>query len=407
MGSLTWNTSSIPDLSGKTFIVTGGNSGIGYECSKELAMHGAHVIIATHGQNPGGPTPTDQVDGPGAVSKIKEKKSDANVEYMECDLSSFRSIRSFAESFQSRGLPLHGLINNAGLQTPPDATTDDGFEITVGINFFGPFYLTQLLLPTLKASTPSRVVWVSSPEETIADTDWSDLRGTRLSTDIHAYANSKLWDLMVGLELNERLKGTGVESFACHPGMCRTDLFRKGDHDKMATQITDWTQWIAGQTAASGALPLLYCATAPDLEGKGGTYYGAYYKGPWTPNVFNTSQRTPGNTEANNPELRARLYDEAVQIVNEVAGGARIHHVGGTAAASSEGTGITGGLQGAVASGKAAMASLADKATDAKNAIADKVSQGGAAVAGAVSGPVEITVGRIGNYVCGISKDLV
>jgi NAD(P)-dependent dehydrogenase (short-subunit alcohol dehydrogenase family) len=320
MGSLTFGTSSIPDLNGKVFIVTGGNSGVGYECARQLALHNGHVIIVTHGQGSRWPTPQDELDGPGAVSKIISEKSDAKVEYQECDLSSFRSIKSFADSFLSRSLPLHCLINNAGLQTPPDAKTEDGFEITLGVNFFGPFYLTQLLLPALRGSSPSRIVWVSSPDEVLGETHWDDIRGDHsYSTDMTAYGTSKLWDLMVGLEMNNRLQGTGIESFACHPGICRTDLFRKADHDKMASVVTDWMQWLGGQTAASGALALLYCATSPDLEGKGGTFYGPYYKGPITLNLLNTQQRTPGNPEANDPAARARLYEAALNIVNEAS----------------------------------------------------------------------------------------
>jgi NAD(P)-dependent dehydrogenase (short-subunit alcohol dehydrogenase family) len=320
MGSLSFGTSSIPDLNGKVFIVTGGNSGIGFECSRQLALHGGHVIIATHGQGSRWPTPQDELDGPGAVSKIMSEKGDAKVEFQECDLSSFRSIKTFADAFLSRSLPLHCLINNAGLQTPPDAKTEDGFEITLGVNFFGPFYLTQLLLPALRGSSPSRIVWVSSPDEVLGETHWDDIRGDHsYATDLTAYGTSKLWDLMVGLEMNDRLAGSGVESFACHPGLCRTDIFRKGDHEKMTTVITEWAQWVGGQTAASGALALLYCATAPELQGKGGTFYGPYYKGPITLNLLNTQQRTPGNPEANDPAARARLYEAALNIVNEAS----------------------------------------------------------------------------------------
>eukprot|EP00879_Flechtneria_rotunda_P009861 GHRR01010313.1.p1 GENE.GHRR01010313.1~~GHRR01010313.1.p1 ORF type:complete len:372 (+),score=104.96 GHRR01010313.1:231-1346(+) len=322
MGSLTFSTSSIPDLQGKTYIVTGGNSGIGYETARQLALHKGHVIIATHSQKQPATTPADEIDGPGAVAKIRQEDKNANVEYMECDLASFKSIQKFAQAFLGRAQPLHCLINNAGLQTPLDGKTEDGFEITLGVNFFGPFFLTQLLLPALKDTAetgPTRIIWVSSPEESVGETDWNDIRGDNRPTDMKTYATSKLWDIMVALEMNDRLKGTGVESFACHPGMCRTDIFRKADHDKMASIITDWAQWIAGQTAASGALSLLYCATAPELEGKGGTYYGPYYKGPLSLNMLNTQQRTPGNPEANDPAARARLYEAALNIVNEAS----------------------------------------------------------------------------------------
>eukprot|EP00879_Flechtneria_rotunda_P007465 GHRR01007831.1.p1 GENE.GHRR01007831.1~~GHRR01007831.1.p1 ORF type:complete len:433 (+),score=143.65 GHRR01007831.1:508-1806(+) len=254
-----------------------------------------------------------------AVAKIKEKDPHAKVEYMELDLASFRSINNFATEFNQKGLPLHCLINNAGVQTPYNAKTKDGLTLVIGIDYYGHLYLTHLLLPALKGSAPSRIVWVSSPAETLGKTNWDDLRYDHAENDFEAYATSKLWDLMVAFELNKRLHGTGVDSFACHPGTARTDIFRKSDHEKMSTVITDWMQWLGGQSAESGALPLLYCATAPELEGKGGTYYGPYYKGPLTANVLNTSQRTPGNPEANDTAACARLYHETTTIVNEIA----------------------------------------------------------------------------------------
>jgi NAD(P)-dependent dehydrogenase (short-subunit alcohol dehydrogenase family) len=376
MGSLTFSTKDIPDLSGKTFIITGGNSGIGYETAKNLALKGGHVIIATHAQKPDAPMPTDEVDGPGAVEKIKKHDSNAKVEYRECDCSSFRSIRSFAESILSSNMPVHCLINNSGLQTPPNGRTEDDFEITMGINFFSHFYLTQLLLPALKRSTPSRIVWTSSNAETAGYTDWNDIRCDNRKTVFETYGTSKLWMLLMALEFNDRLKGTGVESFACQPGIARTDAFRKGDHEKTTSVVTDWAQFFTGQSAASGALSMMYCATSPDLEGKGGTYYGPPYKSTFTANVMNTSRCNPKNDEAQDPEIRHKLYDAVLQIVNETA--ARLGQDGAKKA------GPTAGSAAATDVAQAAMAAEGEEAGGINKAAAGVVRAAADAPAGTV-----------------------
>jgi len=318
--SLTWTTDQIPDLAGKTFVVTGGNTGLGFETSKHLARKNAHVVIASR---PEGDLPPPHE----ALRLIKEQVPHARVEYMPVELSSFRSIKAFADEFKSRGYPLHCLINNAGLQTPPDGTTEDGFELLMGINYLGPFFLTKLLIDRLKASAPARIVWVSSAAESIGEINWDDLKRNRGKTDMLQYGSTKLMDLMAAKEMNERLKGTGVESFACHPGLARTDIVRdpKADHSKAASVITDWASWVVGQTAEEGAVALLYTATAPELTGKGGSYYGPLYKGPMTSNLFNTSERTPDNKYATDPEACRRLYDLTEQVVTETAARALGH----------------------------------------------------------------------------------
>jgi len=200
----------------------------------------------------------------------------------------------------------------------------------VGVNYFGAFYLTQLLLDSIKASAPSRVLWVSSPEESLGDIEWDDLEGHKQKhSDWDAYSRSKLLDLMAAQELNRRLYGTKVESFAVQPGMVRTDLWNQDKTDvkgKWAAFITDWASWAAGLTPAQGALPLLYAAAAPDVEGQGGGFFGPQYKGPIALNQFPTGNRTPDNPLAKDSTAQAKLYnmtERIIESVNQKRGGSR------------------------------------------------------------------------------------
>ena len=198
--------------------MTGATSGIGLETARRLAEKHAFVIMASR----------DEEEGAAAVAWIRERTSNGTLEFQHLDLASLASIRAFAERFRARGLPLHILVANAGVMSPRDERTADGFEIHQGVKFLGHFYLIHLLLDVVKTSAPSRVVVMSSAEEArAAGVPWNDLGGRRVpppgESTIAWYGTSNLCSLMYAREMDRRLKAAAVLSdvpdvFAVEPG---------------------------------------------------------------------------------------------------------------------------------------------------------------------------------------------
>ena len=209
-------------MQGKTIIVTGGNSGIGYETVKQLARQDAEVILACRRLEA----------GIAAKQKILSEHSDAIVEVMELDLASLRSIRAFASHFLEQHRPLHVLVNNAGIMNTKWGKTEDGFELQFGTNHLGHFLLTELLLPALKDSAPARIINVSSCFHDFANgregkIHFDDLHFDQRKYDgWKAYAQSKLANVLHAKELANRLEGSGVIAVSLHPGWVRTNLVK-------------------------------------------------------------------------------------------------------------------------------------------------------------------------------------
>jgi NAD(P)-dependent dehydrogenase (short-subunit alcohol dehydrogenase family) len=210
------------DLTGKIFIVTGGNSGIGLETVAQLAQQGAHVVLACR----------RHIDGDQAKSRIMVHQPRGVIEVAILDLADLKSVKDFAGHFLAKHSHLHGLVNNAGVMNVPYGKTKDGFETQIGVNHLGHYLLTELLLPCLKASAPSRVVILSScyhdravgREGTI---DLEDLHFERRKYDgWEAYAQSKLANLLHAKELAKRVSGSNVVVTSVHPGWVRTNLIR-------------------------------------------------------------------------------------------------------------------------------------------------------------------------------------
>lgn len=312
-----WEEIDMPDMTGKVVVVTGGNSGLGYASCLALAKKGAKVYL----------TARDTVKGVSAASKINEYLGTENVHCMHLDLAQFDSVKKFAKEFLDKGEPLHLLLNNAGIHLPgglsesPESSgqrTPEGFEVTLGTNYFGPFLLTELLLPKLKESAPSRVVNVGSPGEQFSGgVHWEDLKGeNKTESDMNVYGSSKLYNIMAAKALNERLKGSNVEAFAAHPGITKAPLYSKTDKSKPMGLNVSIAQAIGGQDTERGAGPILYAATNLGLSGKGGAFIGGP-TGPALPfsNLDQYKDRPTFTGEGKDLSECLRLYDETLKIL--------------------------------------------------------------------------------------------
>lgn len=262
-----WTADDMADLSGKTIVVTGGNSGIGYEAALEFARKRADVIIACR----------DLGKARTAAAQISASSPGARVEVMELDLSNLASVRSFSDAFH-RGRPaLHVLCNNAGVMAIPYRQTVDGFEMQFGTNHLGHFALTGLLLDRLLATDGARVVNVSSGAHRMGKIRFDDLQWHNGYRKWMAYGQSKLANLLFTFELQRRADAAGAKlvSVACHPGYAATNLQAAGPRMQGSTMLESLFSLgnsMFAQSAAMGALPTEYAAVAPDVHG--GDYIG-------------------------------------------------------------------------------------------------------------------------------------
>jgi len=252
---MAWKAAQIPDLTGRIAVVTGATSGLGLSTSRELAAHGAHVVM----------TARDPGRGEAAIASVRAAVPSASVEVRPLDTSSLASVRAFAQAWTG---PLDLLINNAGVMAIPYSLSVDGFELHMATNHLGHFALTGLLLPSLTEAPAARVVTVSSQAAKQSAMSCDDLH-TGIGYDKwRAYARSKLANLRFALEFQRRLAaaGSSVSSLAAHPGLANTNLFT-GDAGRMSSIVK-----VVGQSSDGGALPQLRAATDPNA--RGGQYYG-------------------------------------------------------------------------------------------------------------------------------------
>lgn len=259
-----WSANSISDCSDTTAVITGANSGLGFEATTELARNGAHVVMACHS--------TDR--GESAREEIEERVGDASLSVRELDLASLDSVRSFAESVTESFDTIDILCNNAGIMAVPWSETEDGFERQFGVNHLGHFALTGRLFGTLAATPKPRVVTQTSKMHVRGEIDFEDPHGRESYSRWEAYAQSKLANVLFACELDRRY-GDAVTSVACHPGWAATNLQRRAP-EQMGSRFRVFLMQLANrliaQSAEKGALPMLYAATAPDVEG--GDYIG-------------------------------------------------------------------------------------------------------------------------------------
>jgi NAD(P)-dependent dehydrogenase (short-subunit alcohol dehydrogenase family) len=293
-----WTAERIPDQSGKVAVVTGANSGIGMIAARELAKHGARVILACRNTEKGQAAATEIASAAPAG---------ADVEVRELDLGNLESVRSFASGVEDERLDL--LVNNAGIMMPPRQTTADGFELQFGTNHLGHFALTALLLERLAAADAARVVTLSSIEHKSGKLDFDDLQAESGYSPRSAYQQSKLANAAFGIELDRRLRAaeSPVVSVLAHPGYSDTNLQSTGPTGPAKAVMRIGNRLIA-QSAERGALPTLYAATASDVQG--GAYYG--------PDGFQELRGHPTRVEAipaaHDAESGRRLWEVSEQL---------------------------------------------------------------------------------------------
>ena len=254
---MAFREADIPDQSGRTVVVTGANSGIGWETARALATKGARVIVACR----------SEAKGRDAESRIRASAPAADVRAEKLDLGSLASVRSFAEKFNAAESRLDLLVNNAGVMMTPRGKTDDGFETQFGTNHLGHFALSGLLLPRIKTTPKARVINLSSAVHFVGRIDFDDLQAERSYDPTRAYGQSKLANLLFTRELQRRFESAHIDalSAAAHPGSTQTGLQQ---HSRlMAAAVA-----VFSQLPPDGALPTLYAATATDV--RGGEYFG-------------------------------------------------------------------------------------------------------------------------------------
>jgi NAD(P)-dependent dehydrogenase (short-subunit alcohol dehydrogenase family) len=300
-----WSYKDIPDLSGKVAIVTGGNSGIGYESVAGLAAKNAHVILAARTVE----------KGERAAQSIRAKHPQAQMTVMILDLAALASVRAFAQNFLAQHSQLDMLINNAGVMAIPFERTADGFERQFGTNHLGHFALTGLLLPALLATPGSRVVSVSSGAHVGGTIDFNDLNRESNYTRFGAYSQSKLANLLFAYELQRQLAkaGAGTISVACHPGYTNTNLQHvaaQSMDSSLVTWLTKLANNFMGQSSAMGALPTLYAAVAGDVN-------GCDYVGPMG---FGGFRGYPGKLKSNKKSYSEDLGHRLWQASEELTG---------------------------------------------------------------------------------------
>jgi NAD(P)-dependent dehydrogenase (short-subunit alcohol dehydrogenase family) len=295
-----WEPERIPDQTGRIAVVTGANSGLGLVAARELARKGARVVMACRNLD----------KGHAAVDAIRSEVPDAQLQLDELDLASLASVRSFAERFTDTHDALDLLLNNAGVMAAPRRQTADGFELHLGTNHLGHFALTNLLLPLMEGREDARVVTLSSnAHKTVRGIAFDNLNGDRRYFRWNAYGQSKLANLLFALELDRRLKARGstVKSLAAHPGYAATNLQSAAAPlvDRLFMKVGNA---VVAQNDEMGALPVLYAATEPGLEG--GTYAG--------PDGIGEHRGHPKvvqpNRAAKNEETARRLWDVSAEL---------------------------------------------------------------------------------------------
>lgn len=294
-----FNLSALPSQKGRIAIVTGSNTGLGFETAKALASKGATVILACRNIQ----------KAEAAKEEILKTAPKSDIDPIQLDLSKLASVRQFARDFLAKYQQLDLLINNAGVMMPPYSKTEDGFELQMGVNHLGHFLLTGLLLDTVLSTPNSRIIALSSIAHKRGKMQFDDLQWEKNYKKMPAYAQSKLANLMFALELDRRLKTKDNHSciaVAAHPGVSNTELVRHFPKLLVWVMMPLFSFMI--HAPEKGALPTLMAALDPSV--KGGDYYG--------PQGYQEMKGSPGKAEsttlANDKEIAKRLWTVSEEL---------------------------------------------------------------------------------------------
>jgi protochlorophyllide reductase len=297
-----WTLNNMSDQTGRVAIVTGANSGLGYETSLALAQKNATVIMACRNLK----------KGEAALRDVRSKAPNASVELMQLDLGDLSSVRSFAEGFQSKYDRLDILINNAGIMAIPRSETKDGFETQFGVNHLGHFALTGLLINLLLKTENSRVVSVSSSANYRGTINFDDLMGEKEYTRWGTYAQSKLANVLFANELQRRLTAIGADtiSLSAHPGLAATNLQTTSTShsgNRVEGLVYSLLGPLLAQSQAQGALPQLFAATDPDAN-------GGDFIGPDFMNMRGYPKKVRAKEDAYDEAIARQLWESSVEL---------------------------------------------------------------------------------------------
>ena len=295
MSTQNWTAEQLSDQTGRVAIVTGANSGIGFETARVLAEKGATVVMACRNLVKTNPK----------ADEIRGAHPEATVEVMELDLSDLESVRRFADAFRAKQSRLDLLINNAGIMVPPYGTTAQGFETQFGVNHLGHFALTGSLLDLIIQTPGSRIVTVSSVAHQFGKIQFSDLNWAKGYKAQSAYGQSKLANLLFTYELQRRLAAAGKDTLAvaAHPGWTETNLQEHAKGVKFLNRFF-------GQEPLMGALPTLYAATESDVNGA--EYYG--------PSGFMEMNGPPKRVKSNRRSRDQNVAERLWSVSEELTG---------------------------------------------------------------------------------------
>jgi NAD(P)-dependent dehydrogenase (short-subunit alcohol dehydrogenase family) len=297
-----WTQEEIPDLTGKIIVITGANSGLGFECSKTLAEKGATVVMAVRNMEKGKEARTD----------ILKEQPNASLDLMELDVGSLDSVHEFAAAFKAKYDRLDILLNNAGVMAIPRQEMADGFEMQLGVNHLGHFALTGLLLDVIVNTPNARIHNVTSTANFTGSINFDDLMGEEDYNRWGAYGQSKLANVFFTFELHKRLSAAGFDTMAnvSHPGLVIGNL-QANSVEQSGSNIEALLYRIArpilAQDISMGVLPMLYGMTAE--EAKGGVLYGPRYF-----HHLGYPSETKANKAAYDEEARKRFWEISEEL---------------------------------------------------------------------------------------------
>ena len=294
-----WKTSDMPDLTGKTALITGANSGLGYSTAKALAEKNAHVIVACRSLEKANQS----------IKRLRASNSQGIFSPLELDLSDLNNVVEVQPKIFDDFENLDLLINNAGIMHPPKTLSAQGYEIQFAVNHLAHMLLTLKLLPIIQKKEESRIVTVTSGAQFFGKVGWKNLRAENYYNKWESYSNSKLANVMFALELNENLKHKNILSLAAHPGIAKTNLFtaQKPKPSPIETFSMELFSPIF-QSAEMGALPQLFAATSPDA--RGGDHYGPKF------NFRGYPKLSPTSPFAINKKERKILWEKSLELLS-------------------------------------------------------------------------------------------